>query len=358
MRQSLRYALLFSAILLAPQLVRAQELERLLMKEQSTDRAEERSALVELSQYYENQGEYLKAFDYWNKCSALEQEITGTVSIQVATGEAESLYNAGQYQLAIERFDALLQRFHNNDDSVHQYPIWIHCIDALDKTEKYDAALSKYSMLIVHFAMSKNPAAFAAQLNHMGILEKKKKDLTNAFDYFTNARQVVRANHEIIPVDLQREIYSNMAVTHAERKEYITSLSYFQTAEAMLPVSKTDKAALYNLKGATYLLMGRYEDAQKTGMAAIELLPKSDGTLKDRKTRADSYDLLARVYKDRDWPTYQKYYNVFLDEKQKINDNVQHEEEKKLLLVKLFLLKAGFKPLLVKLKLLLHLLAQ
>ena len=308
-----------------------QELEKLLIQEQSGTAEEKRSAFIQLSAYYEKQGEYLKSFDYWNKSAALEKATGGTVSQEVLIGGTEALYHARQYALAVERYKLYLSHFTGKEDSVHQYPAWLHCIDALDKMEQYDAALANYVILLGRFALIKNPVAFASQLNHMGILEKKKKNTEAAYDYFTNARIVIRSHRTVIPLQLQRDVFANLAVTHAERKEYITSLTYFQQAESLTPMTHLERANLFNLKGATYLLMGRYEDAQKIGMAAVAEIPKSNRTFVEQQTLTDSYDLLARLYKDRDWPTYQRYYDHYITEKNRITSMQQSQDEQILL---------------------------
>jgi signal transduction histidine kinase len=301
----------------------------LLRMEQSKMQVEQREALIMLGNYYQKKGAYFKAFDYWNKCLNLERTTAGVTQISTEFGAAETLYQSGQYNQAIVSYSALLKRFKGNEDSVRQYAVWLHCIDAHEKAGQLAEAVEKYSLLITHFAMNKNPTAFVSQLNHMGVLEKKRNNLSNAFDYFTNARFVIEKDSKKIPSSLQQEVYGNLAVTHASRQEYITSLTYFQSVEELQPISANEKAHLLNLKGATYLLMGRYEDAQATVSKAIDLLKKNLIDLQAQQTLTDSYELLVRIYKDRDWPTYQLYNGLYLGQKEKTSKILQIEEEEK-----------------------------
>lgn len=260
----------------------------------------------------------------------MERETAGVTEISTEFGTAESIYRSAQYRQAITNYSELLKRFKKNEDSTLQYNAWMHCIDAHEKTGLFAEAVEKYSILITHFAINKNPVAFTSLLNHMGVLEKKQDNLSNAFDYFTNARVIIERDGKKIPVALQQDVYSNLAVTHAAKREYITSLTYFQKAEDLQPMESIAKAHLLNLKGATYLLMGRFEDTQRVATQAISLLQKNLVDLRAQQTLADSYELLANLYKDRDWPTYQTYNGYYLSQREKVNAMLQIDEEEKL----------------------------
>jgi signal transduction histidine kinase len=311
-------------------LVQGQDLETLFRMEQSSRQVENREALILLSDYYTKQGAYAKAFEYWDKCANLEIKTVGFTQISTAYGAAEALYRGAQYQQAINNYAALLKRFKNNEDSTLQYTAWLHCIDSHEKIGQYKEAFDKYSALITHFSISKNPSAFTSLLNHMGVLEKKSDNLTNAYDYFTNARVVIEKDSKRIPIGLQQEVYSNLAVTHAANGEYITSLSYFQKAEELQPMEPLTKAHILNLKGATYYLMNRYEDTEKVAVEATTLVERKLTSIRAQQILADSYELLANLYKDRDWPTYQSYNGKYLGQREKVSSLLQIEEEKKL----------------------------
>jgi signal transduction histidine kinase len=308
----------------------SQDLETMLRMEQSSRQVDRREALISLSNYYARQGAFSKSSEYWNSCLTLERETAGVTEISTEFGTAESIYRAAQYRQAIANYTELLKRFKKNEDSTLQYTAWMHCIDAHEKTGQFAEAVEKYSVLITHFAINKNPVAFTSLLNHMGVLEKKQNNLSNAFDYFTNARVVIERDGKKIPVTLQQDVYSNLAVTHAAQREYITSLTYFQKAEDLQPIEPIAKAHLLNLKGATYLLMGRYEDTQRVATEAINLSQKNLTDLRAQQTLADSYQLLSNLYKDRDWPTYQLYNGYYLSQREKVNIMLQVDEEEKL----------------------------
>jgi signal transduction histidine kinase len=325
-----RYSFCLSILILGFNAAGSQDLETLFRMEQSSRQVENREALILLSDYYTKQGAFAKAYEYWSQCINLEIKTAGTTQISTVFGAAESLYRSAQYQLAITNYSALLKRFKHNEDSTLQYTAWLHCIDSHEKIGQYKEAFDKYAILVSRFSMNKNPSAFTSLLNHMGVLEKKRDNVTNAYDYFTNARVVIERDAKRIPIGLQQEVYSNLAVTHAANGEYITSLSYFQKAEALQPMESLPKAHILNLKGATYYLMNRYEDTEKVATEAIALVEKNLTSIRAQQTLADSYELLANLYKDRDWPTYQSYNGKYLSQREKVSSLLQIEEEKKL----------------------------
>jgi signal transduction histidine kinase len=330
LRTLLRYGFCLGTWMLCYNFADGQDLETLFRMEQSSRQVENREAFILLSDYYTKQGAYAKAFEYLDRCANLEIKTVGFAQISTSFGAAEALYRGAQYQQAVNNYTALLKRFKSNEDSTLQYTVWLHCIDSHEKIGQYKEAFDKYGILVSRFSISKNPSAFTSLLNHMGVLEKKRDNLTNAYDYFTNARVVIERDAKRIPIRLQQEVFSNLAVTHAANGEYITSLSYFQKAETLQPMEPLTRAHMLNLKGATYYLMNRYEDTEKVATEAIALVGKNLTSIRAQQTLADSYELLANLYKDRDWPTYQSYNGKYLNQREKVSSLLQIEEEKKL----------------------------
>ncbi len=179
-----------------------------------------------IGRYYADNGEFDRAFEYYNK------------SLSLNSGNTQTQGNVL-----------------NNIGSMYHY------MDEFDSAEKYfnQALEIRYEI--------KDQRGLAITLGNIGIIHAVKLDVDKAIDYYTRS---IEMKKEIVNVIGLCYSYINMGNLHRNIGKYDDARNYYQIALAY-----TDTAEAKGVKSATYLRWSRSERLAGNEDFANELLSKS-----------------------------------------------------------------------------------
>jgi tetratricopeptide (TPR) repeat protein len=242
---------------------KAEELYDILLK-QTTDEGERAHLYHMMGMIKENQGEYAKAIEFYEKSIKMNQKILSPT-------------------------DPELTASYNNIGLVYK------------NMGEYSKALSSHekALEIQQKTLPPNHPSFATSYNNIGLVYKNMGEYSKALSSHEKALEIYQKtlppNHLLLATS-----YNNIGAVYQNMGEYSKALSYYEKdleiRQKTLPPDHPDLATSYNNIGLVYDNMGEYSKALSSHEKALEIQQKT--LPRNHPSLATSYNNIGLVYKN------------------------------------------------------------
>jgi tetratricopeptide (TPR) repeat protein len=290
-------------LLTLSQFDKAEELYNVLL-EQTSDKGEKALYYNQLVYIKNNQGDYEKAIEYYEKALEIEQKTLPPNHPDLATSynNIGLVYmNMGEYSKALFFYEQALEIYQKSLPSNHpSLATSYNNISAVyDDMREYSKALSFYekALEIRQKSLPPNHPDLAQSYNNIGVVYQKMREYSKALSSHEKALEIfgksLPPNHPSLATS-----YNNIGLVYDNMGEYSTALSFYEKTleiyQKSLPPNHPSLATSYNNIGLVYGNMGEYSKALSFYEEALEIrqkiLPPNDPSL------ATSYNNIGEVY--------------------------------------------------------------
>lgn len=282
--------------------------------------------LNQIGLVYDNQGEYDKALEYFERAHSIKEMALGADHPDLATtyNNIGSIYdNKGDYPKALVYYEKARDLQKNHPDQYSSLANTYNNIGLVyDNQEDYDKAIENYELSkdIRLRLFGKDHLSLANVYNNIGSIYDKQGDFENAFECYNKARMIEEKiygkNHPQLATT-----YSNIGLLYSSQGDYVKALKYYEKArvieEKVVGKDHPDIAITYNNIGGVYDNEGENDVALKYYKMAFEIEQQCLG--KDHPTLASTCTNIGGVYNDQG--NYEKaieYYEMALNIEEKV----------------------------------------
>mgnify|MGYP002384482041 CR=1 FL=1 len=282
---------------------KAEELYRILF-EQTSDQNEKATIFHQFGTINDDQGEYSKALEYYEKSLEISKKTLPANHPNLATSynNIGSVYcSMGEYSKALEYYEKSLEirkktlptnhpdlaTSYNNIGSVYY------------SMGEYSKALEYYekSLEIKNKTLPENHPDLAASYNNIGAVYCSMGEYSKALEYYEKSLEIKNKTLPENHPDLAAS-YNNIGAVYCSMGEYSKALEYYEKSleikNKTLPANHPDLATSYNNIGSVYYSMGEYSKALENYQKSLETRKKT--LPENHPDLAASYSNIGVVY--------------------------------------------------------------
>jgi tetratricopeptide (TPR) repeat protein len=282
---------------------KAEELYNVLL-EQTSDEGEKAIYYNNLGHIKDNQGDYEKAIEYYEKALAIWQKTLSPNDPMLATsyGNIGAVYkNMGDYTRALSVLQKALEisqktLFVNHPSLANSYS---NIGSVHDNMGEYSKALSYYekALEIDQKNLPSNHPLLATSYANIGLGYDKIGEYSKALSFYEKALQIKQKTLPPNHPDLATS-YNNIGSVYDNLGEYSKALSFYEKAleiyQKTLSSNHPFLTASYNNIGSVYVSMGEYSKALSFLEKVLEIRQKTHPS--NHPSLAASYNNIATVY--------------------------------------------------------------
>lgn len=282
-------------------------LKALSLSRQLSHRQIEGVILMDLGTVYQQLGDFVQSFDYFEQAVALQPEIN------IPEQEAILLESIGinywilaEYERAIEYYERALAIAQQSKDKAGQGSILSHLAGAYSQLNQYNKAITYYDQSLAIAEQLNNQLLKGRILHDRGLiyqnLGQRSGDEQQIEQAFKDYQQSLDIAREIGNKTLERSILGTFGLFHRHKKDYLKAIDYYQQSLAIArEIGNPEQIAMaLNNLGNNQLSAEQLEEAEKSLREAITIWDNFRESLTDnfQITQFDTlvtYIILQRV---------------------------------------------------------------
>ncbi|MBD2356490.1 CHAT domain-containing protein [Tolypothrix sp. FACHB-123] len=244
---------------------------------------------------YDSLGDYQKALVYYQQALVIAQKIGDKAAEGNRFNNIGLVYKKmGQYQQALNYYQKALEIAKVTGNKAAEAVIIDNIANIYHSLGQYQKTLDYRQQALAIFRQIGALANESTVLNNLGGFYLDRGDYQQALDYYhqalTISQKIGNKNSEGITLD-------NIGAIYMKLREYKKSLEYSQKALLIFQQigAKEDEAITLNNMGYSYIAYGNYSEAEKSLIAAIDILDSLRTKLTDDQ-KISIFEQQAKTY--------------------------------------------------------------
>ena len=237
-------------------------------------RDKEAMALGGIGSIYNEQNEYQKALDYFERELAVRRELKNRLQDAIARASADNAgSNSNDKQKLLDTYKQALANS-NDQEAVVLYSLG-SVYSVLGKNQK---ALESYNQALTLYKAEKKPLDEATVLGSIGSLYFQSGETKKALDFYNQALEIQRAEKDTAAqagtLSSIGGIYKQLGESQKALAAYNQALELQQERKDLL-----GQAEIYQQIGGLYSTLGQYQEALDSYNQALKLWQAAQGNL-------------------------------------------------------------------------------